>query len=168
VLWWGSLRRTGGGDYVKERRLTPQGVDLVRSGVEPEDLPNNAWADALPKPYAPPRYSVCFWQNDQVPVPSAVDLLPASAKALLDGSDPDPLHPGCLVITTKAARALSEILSNVGLEAPPASVSGGGVTPGDTVDSWLLRGAERALGDQVGIYLHPLWPDGDWHRLCCA
>jgi hypothetical protein len=173
VLWWNSLRSSGGGDYVKERRLTPEGVDLVRSGVEPDDLPDHAWADATASPYAPPRYSICFWANglrDQsaAPLIPAVDLLPAAAKALLSGNDGDPLHPGCLVVGTSEARAFDDILSEEGLEAPPAPVAGGGVTPGDTVDSWLLPGAESVLGEQVGIYLHPLWPDGDWHHLCCA
>jgi hypothetical protein len=116
VLWWGSLRRSGGGDYVKERRLTPEGVDLVRSGVDPDDLSDSAWADAEAVPYAPPRYSVCFWANpvrDQsaAPLLPAVDLLPAPAKALLSGNDRDPLHPGCLVVGTSEARAFDDILS---------------------------------------------------------
>jgi hypothetical protein len=178
MLWWNNLRGPGssgpgGGDYVLERRLTPEGVDLVRSGADPHDLPDSAWADPVARPYAPPRYSVCFWANgvrDQsaAPLLPAVDLLPAPAKAVLRGNDPDPLYPGCLVVSTKEARAFSDVLSEEGLEAPPAPVAGGGVTPGDTVDSWLLRGAEPTLAEQVGIYLHPLWPDGDWHHLCCA
>jgi hypothetical protein len=145
----------------------------VRSGADPHDLPNSAWADAEASPYAPPRYSVCFWANgvhdpSAHPVLRAADLLPAPAKALLGGSDPDPLHPGCLVVGTSEARAFDDILSEEGLVAPQAPVAGGGVTPGDTVDSWLLPSAESVLGEQVGIYLHPLWPDGDWHQLCCA
>jgi hypothetical protein len=169
ALWWNDLRSPGGGEYVNERRLTPEGVDLVRSGVEPEHLPNSAWADAEARPYAPPRYSVCFWANgvddpSAMPLLPAVDLLAAPAKALLDGSDPDPLHPGCLVVGTKEARTFNDILSEEGLEAASDL---GGVTPGATVGSWLLRDAERTLGKQVGIYLRPLWPDGDWHQACC-
>jgi hypothetical protein len=171
VLWWNDLRVPGGGDYVQERRLTPEGVDLVRSGVDPDDLPNSAWEDASSRPYAPRRYSVCFWANgvrdpSANPMLPAVDLLPPPAKALLDGVDPDPLHPGCLVVSTSEARALYDILSGEDLEA--ASDVSGGMTPGDTVGSWLLRGAEGTLGQQVGIYLRPLWPDGDWHQQCCA
>jgi hypothetical protein len=155
----------GGGDFVLERRLTPHGVDLVRSGIDSDDLPNSAWADAEARPYAPPLYSVCLWGNDEVPVPSAVGLLPAPAQAQLRGNDPDPLHPGCLVMSTEEARAFYDILCEEGLEA---ASDPGGVTPGSTVGSWLLRGAEGILGERVGIYLHPLWPDGDWHQLCCA
>jgi hypothetical protein len=175
VLSWNDLRSPGaagpgGGDYVLERRLTPEGVDLVRSGVDPDDLPNGAWTDATAKPYAPPRYSVCFWANEvgdpsAMPQLAAVDLLPAPAKALLGGSDPDPLHPGCLVVTTKDARAFYDILSGEGLEAASDL---GGITPGATVGAWLLPDAEPMIGQQVGIYLRPLWPDGDWHQLCCA
>jgi hypothetical protein len=181
VLWWHNLRGPGedgpsGGNFVMERRLTPEGVDLVRSGVRPGiapdygDLPDNAWADATARPYAPPLYAVCFRVNgvddpSSHPLLAAVDLLPASATALLDGSDPDPLHPGCLVVSTENARAFSGILSDVGFDLP-ADLRG--VTPGATVGSWLLRDAEPILGEPVGIYLHPLWPDGDWHWLCCA
>ncbi len=184
VLWWNSLR-PGGGDYVLERRLTPKGVDLVRSGVEPavhlyeSDLPDSAWAEAEARPYAPPRYSVCFVisRPDGENVPSAtdvvraMDLLPAPANALLRGNDPDPLHPGCVVVSTQDARAFSDILSEEGLEtgvngfAMEGSI---GVTPGSWVGGWLLRGAERVLGERVGVNLRLLWPDGDWHWLCCA
>jgi hypothetical protein len=178
VLWWHALRtptaagQLGGGDYVLERRLTPEGVDLVRSGaIKTEDglatpaqvlqgLPSSAWADAE-RPYAPPRYSLCFWKGDERPVPSAVDLLPAQAKDVVRGDDPDPLHPGCLVVSTEEARAFYEILSEAGLN--PASDLGG-VTPGATVGAWLLSGTEGALGEQLGIYLRPLWPDGEWHE----
>ena len=182
MLWWNDLRvgggpgGPGGGNFVMERRLTPEGVDLVRSGVDPGippdygDLPDSAWADATARPYAPPRYVVCFLAKG-VDDPSSprllatVDLLPASAKALLDRSDPHPLNPRCLVVSTEDARAFSGILSEAGFD-PAADL--GGVTPGATVGAWLLRDAEPVLGEPVRIYLHPLWPDGHWHHLCCA
>jgi hypothetical protein len=183
VLWWYDLRP--GGDYVLERRLTPEGVDLVRSGVEPGvdggDLPDNAWADATARPFAPARYSVCFVisrpDGKEVPytmeVVRAMDFLPASANALLRGNNPDPLHPGCVVVSTEDARAFSDILSEEGLEpgvngvVPEGSISNG-VTPGSWVGGWLLRGAEGVIGKRVGVNLRVLWPDGDWHWLCCA
>jgi hypothetical protein len=123
------------------------------------------------RPYAPARYSVCFWANGENRDPSAtdklpaVDLLPAPAKAVLRGHDPDRLHPGRLVVSTEEARAFYEILSEMGLD--PASDLGG-VTPGATVGAWLLSDTERILGKQVGIYLRPLWPDGEWHELYLA
>ena len=181
VLWWNGLRP--GGDYVLERRLTPEGVDLVRSGVEPGvqggDLPDSAWADAKARPYAPPRYSACFVisRPDGEEVPSASDvvrameLLPARANALLHGSDPDPLHPGCVVVSTQDARAFSGILSEEGLETGVDGVAAQGtigVTPGSWVGGWLLRDAERVFGEPLGVNLRLIWPDGDWHWRCCA
>jgi hypothetical protein len=176
VLWWNDLRSfgangPGGGDYVLERRLTSEGVDLVRSGVHPSDLPDSAWADPEPRPYAPPRYSVCFEPNDGARPsewPSgAVELLPAPAKDLLSGADADPLHPGCVVVGTVDARAFYDILTQERLDAASEEdirdQNRGLVTPGATVGAWLLPDAERILGEQVGIYLHPLWPDGEWH-----
>jgi hypothetical protein len=201
VLWWHDLRApcqnvgcTDREDYVLERRLTPEGVDLVRAGVPLtfisgklgpapglEDargshiVPDSAWADATASPYAPPRYSVCFLGrtgDDEHDLSTrevlrAVDLLPAPARSLLRGADPDPLHPGCLIVSTEDARVFYKVLSGMGLDPAllePQSI----VTPGDTVGSWLLRDAEPILGEPVGIYLHPLWPDGDWHYRCCA
>ncbi len=187
VLWWNDLRNPGSGGpdgaYVLERRLTPEGVDLVRSGVEPGvdggDLPNSAWADAEARPYAPPRYSVCFVisrpDGEEVPsatdVVRAMDLLPAPANTLLRGNDPDPLHPGCVVVSTQDARAFSSILSEEGLETGVDGVATEGtigVTPGSWVGGWMLHGAERVLGELLGVNLRLLWPDGDWHWRCCA
>jgi hypothetical protein len=186
VLWWNDLRSPtpsgpGGGDYVLERRLTPEGVDLLRSGaIKAADLappqvlhgvPASVWVDAEARPYAPARYSICFWANgvnrdpSATDLPPAVDLLPAAVKDVLRGDDPDPLHPGCLVVSTEEARALYEILSEMGF-TPATDL--GGVTPGATVGAWLLRGVEPNLGQQVGIYLRPLWPDGEWHELYLA
>ena len=183
VLWWNALRM-GGGDYVLERRLTPEGVDLVRSGViRAEDLaglsvlhgvPASAWADAEARPYAPARYSVCFVisRPDDEEVPSAtdvvraMDLLPSRANALLRGTDPDPLHPGCVVVSTQDARAFTGILSEEGLETGVDGVAAEGtlgVTSGSWVGGWLLRGAERVLGEPLGVNLRLLWPDGEWH-----
>ena len=183
VLSWNDLR-SGGGDYVLERRLTPEGVDLVRSGaIKAEDLapptvlhgvPESAWADAEARPYAPARYSVCFVisRPDDEEVPSAtdvvraMDLLPAPANALLRGTDPDSLHPGCVVVSTQDARAFSGMLSEEGLETGVNGVAAEGtlgVTPGSWVGGWLLRGAERVLGEPLGVNLRLLWPDGEWH-----
>ena len=189
VLWWHDLRGAcdesgcpGGGDYVLERRLTSQGIDLITSGVDltyivptlvrgnpvESDLPDSAWAGVTARPYAPPRYAVCFEPNDATrpnafqALDPAIDLVPASARALLDGSNHDSVHPGCLVLSTEDARAFYGIMSDAGFD--PAA-DHGDVTPGSAVGAWLLRGAENIYGEQVGIYLHPLWPDGEWHHL---
>ena len=153
VLWWVG-GRFGEGDTVLERRLTPQGIDLVRSGViQAKDLappqvlhgvPASAWSDAEARQYAPPMYSVCF-----SPDPSAVmRLLPAPAEALLGGSGPDPSHVRCLKLTTEDARALDQIMSEVGFVPEESGWAAAG---------WVLR-----EGDRLRVELVPLWPDGDW------
>jgi hypothetical protein len=64
ITSWGR-RRVG----VEQQRLTPEGIDLFRSGaVEPHrfsrprgpSLPAGAWADPDARPYVPSRYAVCY------------------------------------------------------------------------------------------------------------
>jgi hypothetical protein len=143
----------GGVPFV-ERRLSPEGVELVRSGtVRPKDwylVPKSAWEDREGRPYVPARYEACFWRTDSPPdvdVEALLDLLPPSAQALLSGSDLA-LNPRCLEVTPEEARSLEEILSQ--------ARSSRGDSP-YAVGDWLLRDGN---GDQVGINLHPLFPDG--------
>ena len=155
------------GAYVLERRLTPDGVARLRSGVikpwqfltYPISVPEDAWADAEGKPYAPPRYSLClegltaFAEAPNLTDRGAVDMLPPPANALLRGQDPDPVNLGCLVVTTEDARALRRLLTAAGLPRAPRL---GAFTRGSTAAAW-------SLSNQVGIYLRVLWPDGEWH-----
>jgi hypothetical protein len=148
-----STRTPGGGGLYVERRLSREGVELVRSGtVQPGDLlgsrhlvSESAWEDRDGKPYVPARYSVC-WRSGG-PLEPVLDLLPRSAQALLRAGDPA-LNPQCLEVTPEEARSLKEILSEAG------SPHGNAL---HTVGAWLLRNGK---GDQVGITLHPLFPDG--------
>lgn len=146
---WGSSC-PGGVPFV-ERRLSPEGVELVRSGaVQPKEwylVPQGAWEDREGRPYVPARYEACFSRTDSPPgVEALLDLLPASAQALLSGSDPA-LTPRCFEATPEEARSLEEIMSQ--------ARSSRGDSP-YAVGVWLLYGK----GDQVGINLHPLFPDG--------
>jgi hypothetical protein len=157
VLWWapdGSVVAPGG--TILERRLTPESLDLVRSGaIAMRDLtppqvlhgiPPSAWADDVARPYAPPRYSVCFSHD-----PSAtMGLLPAPAKTLLSGSGSDPSHDGCRVVTADEARALDSILSEAG--SFPGEPRWAGA-------EWFLREGE---GVRISIIIMPLLPDGAW------
>jgi hypothetical protein len=159
-----------------ERRLTPEGVELVRSGaVAPralfppnfDDVPAGAWADAEIMLYAPPRYAICLDAS------RSVSLLPAPARDLLrgkehtyegagpidaffegnvNGDDFDP-STECFELTTGEARALDQILSDAGLQRHTAADSG---------DVWFVLhdGSER-----VGIGFNPLFPDGLWHYM---
>ena len=172
VIWHPDL---GGGPF--ERRLTPEGVDLVRSGdIQAEDLlppwvlhgvPASAWADAEIKPYAPPRYAICLDPS------RSVDLLPAPAQALLrgkehtyEGAGPifaflegdehgDDFDPSteCFELTTDEALALDQILSDAGIERHSAADSG---------DVWFVLQHE---GERVEIGFNPLFPHGLWHYM---
>jgi hypothetical protein len=141
----------GGVPFV-ERRLSPEGVELVRSGaVRPKNwylVPESAWEDREGKPYVPARYEACFRRTDSPSeVEALLDLLPPSAQALLSGSDPA-LNPGCLEVTPEEARSLEEILSQ--------ARSSLGDSPYE-VGVWSLRDGN---GHQVKINLQPLFPDG--------
>ena len=154
-------------DYVLERRLTPEGVARLRSGAikpwqfltYPMEVPEDAWADAEGKPYAPPRYSLCLEgltaiaEAPNLTDPGALDMLPAPAKARLRVQDPDPVNLGCLVVSTEDARALRRLLTAADLPTAPRH---GGFMPGSTAAAWQLS-------HRIGIYLRLLWPDGEWH-----
>jgi hypothetical protein len=140
-----------------ERRLSPEGVELVRSGAVkakdlllPHDVPAEAWEDFEGKPYVPARYGACFWGVDiPLDVEAVLDLLPTSAQALLRGSDPG-RNLRCLEVTPEETRSLEEILSQ-------ALSSRGDLPPWQgEVGAWSLRDGN---GDQ-SISLRPLFPDG--------
>jgi hypothetical protein len=129
-----------GKHYVKERRLTPEGLDLVRSGavgptvflnpkVEGADLPQGAWADLQSRRYMPSRFAVCF-QNRGVQYhgdgpyenPSTVlRYFPASAQAILRGEVTKPEYApyavgarSCSVVTPEEKHALHRIIGEPG------------------------------------------------------
>lgn len=132
--------------FVTERRLTPEGVDLVRSGaVKPRrfmagadlhssdlPLPPGTWADPEVRTFVPSRYAVCYYQesgeanpgalNDGYEYPSrVVGFFPAPARAILlgeltHGQVGSPASPECSGVTTDEARALVDILSDVRVE----------------------------------------------------
>jgi hypothetical protein len=161
----------GGGIY--EQRLSPAGLDLVRSGAVPmrrfpaqcwvdscvSPLPESAWEDADIKAWVPSRYAICYWGRHGIIEPSrAMGLLPASAPGLLAGKArtyhlealADPTNPPieCSELITSQARVLDEILSDAGFGA-----SGGPFTfvpPHKDVNS---------IGDEVWILFVPILPD---------
>jgi hypothetical protein len=107
-----------------EQRLTPEGVELLRSGAVPlggefenpgEQLPVSAWEDPTLRPFVPWRYHAC--QSDYPPS-LALDFLPAEAKDVLRRSPwTDAVRGGpCREVTLEDARVLVEILSNAGFE----------------------------------------------------
>jgi hypothetical protein len=80
---------------IVERRLTPEGLELVRSGalgvgqfIRYALVPADVWAEAEWRPYVPPEYAVCHTEQD-VPLDRWVDAsivfadLPPTAQTLL-------------------------------------------------------------------------------------
>ena len=183
VIW----SSDAGGWVLNERRLTPDGVELVRSGaIAREDAgppwvhyPASAWADPESRRYVPPRYAICYADGSQIVDPSSVaGLLPAGAEALLRGKeqtyenatlepavvDPAPSST-CFEVTTEEARALDEILSDAGFRRSPSfdgvayrgPVGGFGFSP-------PTQAAEAGSIDLIEFA--PLLPHGKWGELC--
>jgi hypothetical protein len=114
-----------------EQRLTPDGVELLRSGAVElggqhenpgEQLPASAWEDPELRPYVPSRYMVCPWDAPK----NFVSLLPPPARELVRGIEPTDARtdvgdwaPGCLNVTIEDARSLAEILTDAGFEEGP-------------------------------------------------
>lgn len=114
-----------------EQRLTPEGVELLRSGAVElgglvwetpgQQLPVSAWEDPSLRPYVPSRYMVCPWG----PSGNIVNLLPAPAQELVRGIEPTDAPPadvgdwapGCLSVTIEDARSLANILTDAGFES---------------------------------------------------
>jgi len=158
VISGGGIGNTNG--TTREQRLTPEGVELVRSGaVEPRDFllsstlaPAGAWEDLDSKPYVPSGYAVCFYQesgdanpgtmNGGYEYPSRVlSFFPARAQDILRGKDHtygNPRNNGleCSEVTTDEARALDDILRGVKVE--------------------------DAEGDVIFVEVNTLLPHGEW------
>lgn len=138
---------------IYERRLTAEGVDLVRSGViEPavtktddqfhrsvlDGVPATAWADAEAELYVPSRYAFCFWPmsgdsnsgtvNGGYEYPSTVlPFFPPAARAILRGEVSN--GPECSAVTTDEARTLDEMLTDVRVEDAEGDPIGWEVAP---------------------------------------
>jgi hypothetical protein len=150
----------------REQRLTPEGVELVRSGaVEPKrfllssnPVPAGAWEVAKIKPYVPSRYAVCYWKErggdyvspstlpttspilrgDYVSPSTVLRFFPARAREILAGKARTYPTPSleCSEVTTDEARVLDNILRDVRV-----------------VDS---------KGDQIAWQINTLLPHGEW------
>ncbi|HJS25912.1 MAG TPA: hypothetical protein VJ913_02155, partial [Actinomycetota bacterium] len=115
LIWASEI--AGGGPTVSvwiEQRLTPEGVELLRSGsVEfgwPADpgryLPASAWDDPELRPYVPSRYAVCTGSVASLPDPAA-DLLLLSTERIPGGTSRNIERAECFEVTTEDARALA-------------------------------------------------------------
>jgi hypothetical protein len=110
VIFQGGGVGNSGRNGIYERRLTPEGVELVRSGAVKAErfqlsstpVPADVWVDPEARPYVPARYAICGLD------PARLGTLPPRAAALLRGKA---RHDTCFEVTTEEARALDDILS---------------------------------------------------------
>ena len=87
-------------DLLIERRLSADGLARVRAGdlaaadfgvVLPALMPDDVWADAAFRAYAPTAYAVCAWQGGDGPrgwmnVAGVLDDLPGAMQSILRGT----------------------------------------------------------------------------------
>ena len=157
VISWGNS-----GDFLSalsERRLTPEGVELVRSGVvKPRmfvapyhwsDLPEGAWADHVSKPFVPSKYAVCYELNGErnVPGTTVLGFFPARARDILRGKDhTNPNNPSVCPfsgfpgseVTTDEARTLLNILGTMSTSEHPTPYVRLEDSDGDLI-GWNIR-----------------------------
>jgi hypothetical protein len=123
--------------FWQERRLTPEGVELLRSGVirlggefhgTGSKLPASAWEDPEARSYVPSRYVVCASREKMRRLPQrAQDLLRGykNDQAVIRGEDEFSRGgPGfvCPAVTIEEARALDTVFLEVGSKERGACV----------------------------------------------
>jgi len=149
-----------------ERRLTPEGVDLVRSGAirledldPPSHVPASMW-EGEAQPYVPSRYVVCAgWSQE------TMRLLPQRTQDLLLGHmDKLAVYNGealfsrlgrgvaCPEMTIEEARDLDKIFLEVGFERSETA-------------SGLVYDIKAR--DVSSIHVIPLLPGGVFFSPCC-
>ncbi|MGA9161797.1 MAG: hypothetical protein WB297_13165 [Actinomycetota bacterium] len=167
-----------------EQRLTPEGVELVRSGAVRLDglsldagsaLPESALEHRLIKAYVPSRFAVCPgywpWNSGALEPSSILAHLPVPAQALLRGNERtydasggvtggNPLPPfasvECFEVTTQEARALDGIFRDAGIERIDE-------LDNSTPSQWVVYEVKATAAlRQSFISMMPLLPHGEW------
>jgi hypothetical protein len=173
VIWSQQIGFTGNSRTASttgwlERRLTPEGVDLVRSGAiqladldPPSHVPVSVWEDPGTNPYVPSRYAVCAAWTQQT-----MRLLPQRTQDLLRAhTDKQAVYNGkayfswlrggrrvaCPEMTIEEARVLDKIFLEVGFER-------------SEIASGLMYDIKAR--DVSSIFVFPLLPDGEVHGCC--
>jgi hypothetical protein len=159
---------------ILELQLTPEGLDLVRSGALPLEmlftgyatLPARAVVDPEIKLFVPPTYAVCgFAEDDYLGFLSSsmgVDLLPTSAQTLLAGKEQTittripfetpPLglsYSECHELTLADARVFLEVLETE--ETVSVMPNGNRTDPYTIMMSW----------DGIDFLFAPILPHGE-------
>ena len=167
-----------------EQRLTPEGVELVRSGAVRLDglsldpgsaLPESALEHRLIKAYVPSRFAICPgywpWNTGSLEPSSILAHLPVRAQALLRGNErtydasgsvtggnpPPPFTPvECFEVTTEEARALDGIFRDAGIERIDE-------LDNSTPSQWVVYEVKATAAlRQSFISMMPLLPHGEW------
>ena len=164
-----------------EQRLTPEGVELVRSGAVRLDgqsldpgsaLPEGVLEPRLIKAYVPSRFAVCPgywpWNTESLEPSSVLAHLPVPAQALLRGNErtydasggvtggkpPPPFT--CFEVTTEEARALDWYFRDAGIERIDE-------LDNSTPSQWVVYEVRATAAiRQSFISMMPLLPHGEW------
>jgi hypothetical protein len=155
-------------DGTTEQRLTPEGVDLVRSGVIyasdficPEkppslgglaigcqgplhEIPPSAWEDSTLRPYVPYGYAICGSGPEERQLDRSLGVFPVAAQDLLRGKE----SADCFDVTTEDARRLDEILADAGFRI--------GDNP-SSYQRWLAEGPDAG---EPWMSFEPILPNG--------
>lgn len=177
------------GGSILERRLTQEGLDLVRSSAVDlrlglprlglaHQLPASAWADPEFVAYEPPGYAVCNggWGVDASRV---LSRLPLPAQALLRGKErtydktdaglgaAPPV--GCFEVTAADAQVLVDLLADAGFEAdrfpPPQDFldgSEGGSMSRPARSGSAPEAEVHGPVDETTLMFWPILPHGTW------
>lgn len=162
-----------------EQRLTPEGVEHLRSAVVGSDpprvtwdvmseLPKRAWADRTIRAYVPSRYAVCADASTRG-FEQVWSLLPARVKAALRGNEMDPAAVPktdpieyCWDVTTKEARALAVALDDGNFERSQ-------LTKGVQLTYASKRPDPREPALALAyISFEPILPNGEWTCSPCG
>ena len=184
------------GDVLTEQRLTPEGVDIVRSGgpfghpiwngpsrfllqsdgtLQPAEVFEGpgAWADPEPRQYVPARYAICFAERGfHIVDPSSVaGLLPAQAEALLSGKERT-YENATLDAATTASVPVSTCFEVTTEEARDLTqiLSDAGFEKSTSFAGPTGEGIRflppEGAEEAVAIVLAPLLPQGEWAEWC--
>lgn len=172
-----------GSGRLLERRLTQQGVDLVRSGAVDSrpwltGLPERAWVDPEYRPYAPSRYAICYrGAGEPIDASRAISGLPASAQVLLRGKERtyDKTDAGlggwppvaCSEVTVEQAFVLVDLLADAGFETgsngPEPNFLAAGSDGGLMWPASPATATEAEVQDaSVSLTFQPILPHGTW------
>ncbi|WP_162943720.1 hypothetical protein [Arthrobacter celericrescens] len=160
---------------MNDRRLTAEGVELIRSGaIHPGALlmqppawqPAGTWAVPELTPYVPSRYAACYeWGLSRRSDASEVmGLLPASVQSLLRGRVRT-YGEGDIVVPRNVGPAAPVLCSEVGAQEVPvviAALKDAGFT-GDDLTARVDPCVATEQSDQNMVCFKPLLPHGGWH-----